>query len=141
LTRAPRRIPPRPTPLFAVAVALSLLFGNVSQAVHLATVRHTVCPAHGEVLDVAAAALQPGPVGPGYPSSGPTLEDRSSHATAGHDTCPFQPYGRAPRWDSACRLQLAGRIPDSVAPLPCTGRTSPPSVPRFLLAPKHSPPA
>ena len=112
-----------------LAVLLCLLWPLASW--HELTTRHEVCPEHGERLDVAHDAAG------GLDEDGPrvTGEDEDE----GHDVCPFTPLAQPaegeprfvlPEVVELARLEPATRVPAVRVP----------AFPRYLLAPKQSPP-
>jgi len=98
---------------------------------HELTTRHEVCPEHGERLDVAHGA--PADTGDGPRVDGQEEED-------GHEECAFSPLAQPADGQRHAvvpeGLALAGLVPTVRVEVPRA-----PTFPRYLLAPKQSPPS
>lgn len=117
---------PRALVLWLVALLVSVW---PLAAWHELTTTHAVCAEHGEVLDVAQG-------GEGELEDGPRLVELDFDE---HDPCAFAPLAQpAGGAGGAPRLQAGPQL------VRCeVARTEPPrpeAFPRYLLAPKHSPP-
>jgi hypothetical protein len=126
-------------------LAALLLFGNLGGALHLALVQHAICPEHGELIHVSADTLAcaPAPIAPtrAAESGTPLLRKGLPPARDQHEHC----AQGIPIRQSSLVLQAAPawRTVPCECSRPQERETSAPlaSIPRILLAPKHSPPA
>lgn len=113
-----------------LAVLLCLLWPLASW--HELTTRHEVCSEHGERLDVAHDTAD-GPDEDGLRVTGEDEDD-------GHDECPFtplaQPADGEPRFVLPEVVELA-----HLEPATPVSAARVPAFPRYLLAPKQSPPS
>ena len=126
----------------ALFLACLFLVGRLAGDLHLASVRHAICPEHGELIDVAAHgehALEPTRDDCGERSG--VCEVVPAPGADEHGHCVLAQLER----ERPCSLDLvpvravvpecAEKLADEPRRLIAVG------IPRFLLAPKHSPPA
>lgn len=120
--------------LAVLALAVLLLFEGLASTLHRATVRHAVCPEHGELLDVAhhpdPSPQEEGPADPGE-------DPHDSH----HDACAFVLLDLDRRPEFHGDLVLRGPEEATAVATPKDQPEGRLTVPRILFAPKHSPPA
>jgi hypothetical protein len=136
MRRSPRSGPTIARSVVAVALAALLLVEGIASTLHTATVRHAVCPEHGELLDVAhRPAAEPPSCEPG-----PSVQGEDSHDDA-HDACAFVLLDPARRWEFHGDLVLLGLAKATVIASSTGQPEGRLAVPRILFAPKHSPPA
>lgn len=138
--------------LLAAATLLVAFLAVLGGPLHMLVVRHAVCPEHGELLHVAADA--PPPLSCGLPSHGSAAErSRAGRGSEGpgytgapggaeveHTTCDVALLGRESFVPSAPSAGEVSAAPSVVAALGDQTLVHV-SFPRFLLAPKQSPPA
>jgi hypothetical protein len=122
---------------FAVIVALLFVCGDFARFAHFASVRHRVCAEHGVLEDVAEHSTTDRTAVPAGEHVAPIASDGHAHE---HEHCPLVDTNRETRVPSApvvraCLASLEVRA--------TSRRRSPTFVgfPRYMLAPKHSPPA
>jgi hypothetical protein len=139
--RIRRRRWPIARSIFTIALMALLLIEGVAITVHSSTVRHTVCPDHGESLDVAPrTAIEHAHATGDSASRGPLVRAGDSHGSD-HDACAFELLDRARRQEVHGDLPFLGRAPEgkvAVCVDQIVGRLT---VARIRFAPKHSPPA
>lgn len=130
----------QPLRALSLLVALLLAASSLSQVAHFMLVRHAFCAEHGELLELspASAAAEPSSAGG---------DDRQTRATGSergeeHDHC--QLLARGQREQLAILPTTVTVAPAQVsAPLAVTATSalSFDQLPRWLLAPKTSPPS
>jgi hypothetical protein len=118
-----------------------MLVGSLGDSIHRAQVMHAVCADHGDIVHVAVPIAEAAPASEAPRSSGPEYRGVESSAAAHHDACSFAAFARDGGLPS---LHAPRAIAVTAAPTVPAARPETPRVadfPRFLLAPKHSPPA
>ena len=119
-----------------MAVVALFAAGTMASFVHLATVEHTRCLEHGELIDVSRDGFHERWLVADDPS---LLPDDTPGSNADHLHCDLCPTSREQVVDSpdvlatlvaACPPQLVRFVPPALAP----------SAPLYRLAPKNSPP-
>lgn len=128
--------------LHAIVLACLLLVGSLGDSLHRAQVMHRVCAEHGDLVHVAMPLPDAVPAEPNEPSAHATPEFRGieTRSDDAHDACSFAAFARSGGLPSlhappAIVVTAAATVPDA---RPETPRVA--DIPRFLLAPKHSPP-
>jgi hypothetical protein len=124
-----------------LVVFVLFLVGSIASSLHMALVRHAVCPEHGEVVHVA-----PTPDAPVCASAAHDHHDvrwaalPASSDDAGHDHCPVATQARVRdvAWTPVRVVVQKDGAPLARACAPASPRV--PAFARFYLAPKHSPP-
>jgi len=135
--RAPRQL------LRAIALCALLLTGLLGDSIHRAQVRHALCPEHGDLVDVAAhTSIAP------HSLHAETGTCQREHVDAGetdgsghHDHCLL---AALPKAESVADAPTPAFGPEFLAVLPIavpSAEVLTSSFPRYLLAPKNSPPA
>lgn len=139
-----RTSPPKRLRAFVVLVAAVSLFAQISSFAHFLLVRHVVCPEHGELIhagDADHAAVHSSR----QESDGETPASRGLAAFANgheHDHCSLLSQRREQWALPAQGLTLKPPPAIELSTLEWTSTSVQPlSIPRFLLAPKGSPPA
>ena len=125
-----------------VLLVCLLLVGRLSAELHLASVRHVVCAQHGELVEVGAhghaGAASAGGEETTEHAEGVRVGTRPAHDD--HDHCAVAQLER----ERALGLDLVRGVAHAperrAAPLDPSRAAPTSSIPRFLLAPKQSPP-
>ena len=124
----------------ALMLAILLLASHLASSLHMATVRHAQCAEHGEYthapeIGIAVQAH-------GTAAHGPRWDGRpAGRASDAHDHCVWFVFGRQePLWFGASGALVVRPLETAVPP--CAVESAPIcAIPRYLLAPKQSPPA
>jgi hypothetical protein len=140
----------------AALLVLAFVVGQVGSFVHAAFERHAVCAEHGEIVHVPHDLPEHGHVAPGVPGLRGTLGLAAERAqaprdldalrdgsTAGeehaHEHCYLCPVSREPLAPGPSGDAIAAVMPAAVPlSLPAVVATS--DRPRYIIAPKTSPP-
>jgi hypothetical protein len=126
----------------AALVALVLVASQIGSHLHAATERHARCPEHGELVhvDELPRAAATSAVAASAAASDALRDTSAASDEHAHEHCYLCPASRerlAPGQDAGV---IAAVLPAAVShPLPAVA--SAPGQPRYVIAPKTSPPA
>lgn len=134
--RTPRRL------LRAIALCALLLAGLLGDSIHRAQVHHAICPEHGELVEVATHTIDASRA-----KHEETSRCQREHVEAGdesggdhHDACFLASMPKAESVAAAPTLTFEPDFPLVLHAEVSATIATPPSIPRYLLAPKNSPP-